>query len=380
MISKEGQLITRIELYEKIWDTPISILAKKYGISDVGLAKICRRMDIPRPPRGYWSKLKIGKAPPKSQLRPISDSGLDRILITPTPKNLWAEMVAKPLEFIPVIDILVDPHMLTKKTHAALTRGKRDERGLVIPRGKIYLDIHVSRANIDRACRIMDTLLKALDSRGYSPAVTTEENTKTIVSVDGESLEIGIDEKIMHKAHERTLVDDARYRRTYRLPPRYDYSLTGILSLRIRNSAYCCRQQWADGKRQKVEQFLGAFIQGLRIAAQQKKAQREECERRRKDWEDEAECRRQREHLVYLEEKRTKKLIADTRAWFQAARIRRYVAELNKMQAISPDLSGWIMWAKRYADKLDPLCYPAKLAFREIMPSVEFEISNADLF
>ena len=124
MIRQEGQLITRIELYEQIWDTPISLLAKKYGISDVGLAKICRRMDIPRPPRGYWSKLKIGKAPPKSQLRPISDSGLDRILITPTPKNLWAEMVAKPLEFIPVIDILVDPHMLTKKTHAALTRGK----------------------------------------------------------------------------------------------------------------------------------------------------------------------------------------------------------------------------------------------------------------
>jgi hypothetical protein len=32
-------------------------LAEKYGISDVGLAKNCRKLSIPLPGRGYWAKM-----------------------------------------------------------------------------------------------------------------------------------------------------------------------------------------------------------------------------------------------------------------------------------------------------------------------------------
>ena len=35
----------------------MSKLAPTYGISDVMLKKICRQMDIPTPPRGYWAKV-----------------------------------------------------------------------------------------------------------------------------------------------------------------------------------------------------------------------------------------------------------------------------------------------------------------------------------
>ena len=35
----------------------MSRLAPKYGISDVMLKKICRQMNIPTPPRGYWAKV-----------------------------------------------------------------------------------------------------------------------------------------------------------------------------------------------------------------------------------------------------------------------------------------------------------------------------------
>ena len=30
------------ELYEKVWPRPMRILAREYGISDVGLAKVCK--------------------------------------------------------------------------------------------------------------------------------------------------------------------------------------------------------------------------------------------------------------------------------------------------------------------------------------------------
>jgi hypothetical protein len=54
-------IFKREELYEKVWDKSISPLAKEYGISDVGLAKICRKLNIPWPSRGYWAKLEFGK-------------------------------------------------------------------------------------------------------------------------------------------------------------------------------------------------------------------------------------------------------------------------------------------------------------------------------
>ncbi len=58
----------RSELYEKVWATPMTQLAAEFGISDVGLAKACRRHAIPAPPRGYWAKLRAGQKPPKTPL------------------------------------------------------------------------------------------------------------------------------------------------------------------------------------------------------------------------------------------------------------------------------------------------------------------------
>ncbi|WP_144160667.1 hypothetical protein [Paraburkholderia sp. BCC1885] len=58
----------RSELYEKVWSAPMTRLAKQLGISDVGLAKACRRHDVPAPPRGYWAKLAAGHKPPRTPL------------------------------------------------------------------------------------------------------------------------------------------------------------------------------------------------------------------------------------------------------------------------------------------------------------------------
>ena len=48
--------LTRAELYEKVWATPMRSLAKEFGLSDVGLAKVCRKHNIPVPPVGYWRR------------------------------------------------------------------------------------------------------------------------------------------------------------------------------------------------------------------------------------------------------------------------------------------------------------------------------------
>jgi len=42
----------RHKLFDEVWSSPISKLAKEYKLSDVGLRKICVTLDIPLPPRG----------------------------------------------------------------------------------------------------------------------------------------------------------------------------------------------------------------------------------------------------------------------------------------------------------------------------------------
>jgi hypothetical protein len=42
----EKVTFTREELYDMVWEEPLSRLAKKYKISDNGLRKICKRMNI----------------------------------------------------------------------------------------------------------------------------------------------------------------------------------------------------------------------------------------------------------------------------------------------------------------------------------------------
>lgn len=47
---------TAQELFDEVWNTPVLKLAQEIGVSDVGLAKACRKAGIPLPSRGYWAK------------------------------------------------------------------------------------------------------------------------------------------------------------------------------------------------------------------------------------------------------------------------------------------------------------------------------------
>lgn len=65
-------LITREDLYEAVWAESVQSLAKALGISDVGLAKICKKLNVPRPGRGYWAKGAAARKVLKKPLPPLS--------------------------------------------------------------------------------------------------------------------------------------------------------------------------------------------------------------------------------------------------------------------------------------------------------------------
>lgn len=51
----------RTALYDQVWSRPVSEVSKSYGISGVMLGKVCRKLMVPVPPRGYWARVQNGQ-------------------------------------------------------------------------------------------------------------------------------------------------------------------------------------------------------------------------------------------------------------------------------------------------------------------------------
>ena len=58
-MGERTEIYEREKLYQEIWKEPVLVVAKRYGVSNVALAKACRALAVPLPPRGYWAKVRL---------------------------------------------------------------------------------------------------------------------------------------------------------------------------------------------------------------------------------------------------------------------------------------------------------------------------------
>ena len=73
--------LTRQEVFERVWTTPIVQLAPEWGLSDQGLHKACRRLRIPRPPRGWWAKARAGHPVRRPKLPKLPEGQGEEIIV-----------------------------------------------------------------------------------------------------------------------------------------------------------------------------------------------------------------------------------------------------------------------------------------------------------
>src|SRR4051794_26343187 len=96
--ANEIKTVTRQQLYELVWATPMRTLAKEFGMSDVRLAKVCRRYDIPRPPPGYWAMIQAGKKVERPALRQnIETDGLNITFSSQTNESVDEALKPQPV-------------------------------------------------------------------------------------------------------------------------------------------------------------------------------------------------------------------------------------------------------------------------------------------
>jgi len=370
--------IDRKELYKKVWETPITRLSKEYGLSDVGFAKICKKYNIPRPPRGYWARKAAGYRVKRLPLPPGENV---TIQITPNPYSRNSSksrdiayrtsgLQNKDEDPTIVPDRLSIPHPLIKQSSEILNGRQPNEVGIISPPKKGCLDISVSKGSLRRALRIMNTILKVLDKKGYGVHLSEGRTRTKILEVP---ISFGISEKLATRKKRPEAHDlNGRYRFGHsrfteeRVP-------SGDLCLTIHEAEdfyiYGCQQNWNDGKKSKLEKRINSFIDGLvtvAIAKIERDKEKGEEERRRIERQRQLEEERRKRAEIrkrYLEEEtRVQKLISEAENWKKSQILREYVAEIERLATTSEQslsleklFAEWLKWAHDQADRLDPL-------------------------
>ncbi len=87
--------LTRKELYERIWTTPISVLAKELDLTSGTIVALCDEHQIPRPARGHWSKARHGRTP---QPVPLLSTENDHSPIRIVPRGYYEALCNEQIE------------------------------------------------------------------------------------------------------------------------------------------------------------------------------------------------------------------------------------------------------------------------------------------
>lgn len=375
-------VFTRLELYESVWEKPVTKVAQDIGLTSAAVAKACREHGIPVPSAGYWMKLEYGKQPKKPPLPEPEDSQNNEVQFLVRKKqdideeqNALAQVKIAEEEneanTILVPATCENPHSMVQLVAKELRAAKSDEYGMVQTRAKDTLDVKVHRNSIDRACRILDTLVRALERRGIEVAVIKPKQDgdrwPTVVSVLGESLRISMEELLDKKEKVRAPNAPRSY---YSSRPEYEFFASGKLALRIvEGCGYNIRRRWADSSCVRLEQYMNLFIVGLYSTSVIKRSDRLEREKKEREWERKDRIRRRRYKRALRawkarerERKRTLKLVTDARNLAKSERIRSYINAVRvaakregRDTETGTELGDWIQWAEVAADRYDPL-------------------------
>lgn len=363
----------RETLYKEVWAAPVTEVAKKYKVSDIAIHKVCKSLEVPTPPLGYWAKLRAGKPVVKTPL-PESTKGTTKIgmqtgYVPPLEPNqntlefLGEEDRAAVMAVAAQILLPEENERMHSKIIAhrkVVTEWKKQEKRNANDKWRPrnappppLLANTISDASIPRACRIIDALIKAMEPLGCK----LTDNLEFVIN--GETVGFSFSEsqdKIDHiptKEENRRLLEYEEERRKYSYASKpqirkYDYQYNGRLSLTVNHQKSFC-----DCKTYQLEDRLGDMMLELYAAAEvlrQQRLAREEAERKRKEEERRKEERRKRYNT---EVDRTLALSNIAEDYDIACKIRRYI---SAYEATHPDedISEWVAWANAKADWYDP--------------------------
>lgn len=380
-------MTTREDLYDLVWSKPMTTVAAQFGVSGSYMARVCAVLRVPRPERGYWAKLAVGKAPPKPPL-PAAQPG-DQVVWskdgalqepvrrrpmvrTSTPKRRRAEPVT-------------GTHGLIRGAKAHFEHGRPVEDGKHLrPFKRLLVDITTSSTSLDKALGLANDLFNALESAGHRVVIAPpgeqlrcrqidehEEPTKaprndynrpwrpdrpTVVYVDSVAIGLAViemTERVVMRYLNGKYIREADY-----VPPKrsrgYEpYSWTSTQDLpcrRMRVVAYSpywrvdWSQSWQETKQSTLTGQIASIVRAIEAAAPQLVERIEEAEKQaeleRQRWEAEREQHRlEEQHRLRREaaEQSRAQLEKVITAWDRTSRIQAFLDGVEKRAHALPE-------------------------------------------
>ena len=350
--------ITREELYEKVWSTPLTQLAKEFKISDVGLRKKCVKRNIPLPQAGHWSKVQHGKKVKKTPLpndqdqTPITlyirdDNGVPYDPTEDERIRIKHEITTRFKEYLEPTVKLTKPHHLVKDAKDHLVDRKSSYDGHITTDSSQYLNISASKPLIQLALRVFNSFIRLAEARGHQVKVT---NHSTVILIDD------IDIKIDVRERQKRVIDESMSTQyTY-----HKYVPSGILCFRMDNFD---KREWTNSKKPIESQFTSIFAK-LETYAAKRKRWKIEAEKQRIKQEQERKIRLEQYQSKLAEFKKVEKLIEDSNRWNQAEIIRRYADHLAAIGKAKEEVE----WARDKADWVDPTIGKQDMILGEYSP------------
>jgi hypothetical protein len=363
--------ITREQLYDLVWSESMQNLSKQIGISDVAIAKHCRKLGVPTPERGYWAKLQAGKKVERKPLPPRCLGTFNRVEISGTlTSDLRRRVVGEPGEDageVEAIDVLEErfrsrlgkvaaPRGLSNPhpSIAKLLRKDEELRQKYVESPYSWNKPRFDSSFERRRLKFLNGLFLAFAKVGGAPSLRGDDARELSIHMGDAGVSFELD----------AIGKNAR--RGGRSEP----EAVDRLYLEIGGGSIAgVTTRWEDRPGSPLEEMLTEIIIGLAVAGEHRRRrwlaehaawlqkQREEQVRQELRRKAEAE-QRERERIAALQKARSDALLSDAVAWRDADTIRAFVAATQAALAGAqpPDkIEAWVQWALAEADRRDPL-------------------------
>lgn len=379
------QSFERQSLYEAVWNEPMTKLAKRYSISDVGLRKICAALEVPVPARGYWAKLAHGKAAqppvlPPSKIKPTYIRTYSVIEPDPTVELRVAQERAhterdsgQAASTHGPSDNPGSPHPQARISVKQLRKGKAVD-GAVTLYGATWADVSVSPGEVDRACQLVNQFAHAISAVGAKfvdtcAALSARSRLPSRDSVDkrncfvlhGQPYVLRIKERLTEELIAKPLRNGSQARRSTWQPdfdslrPQYRYLPTGKITVSVVSVlSYYEYQKTEDTLSSRIEAKLAALVTRLEEAALRRKVEADiQAERARE--------RERRAHEWRAQKETKDKLLKDlarledmAKNLDRAESLRRLTVKLEACSGPRTNLCEELELLTKLADWLDP--------------------------
>ena len=375
-VASKWNTYNREKLYKEVWAKPVVDVAVQYGVSDVAIHKICKSLNVPVPPRGYWARLRAGEKLKKTPL-PAS-KGVTEIMgsrtfvgvketeapaqsltfLTESERQevlLAALQIQMPVENAQPHKKIIDYKSVIKEWNKNNTKPEGAQRSFknYSHRPPLLAGV-ISDGALPRVYRILDALFSQIQSlcgsinKDLSLQIRNEHVYLEIVEAQDEIKHV----ITKQDAQEMLVYADAQRHGHWASKPnirKYDYLFNGRLRITIRQNRY-----FRDTDSVNVESRLGEMLLELYEESEEVRIDREAQEEAQRKKEEAERLREERRIHYNAEVERTIELTNFAQDYDVASKIRAYISVLESNENMDEKTATGIDWAKKKADWFDP--------------------------